>query len=69
MFYLFPAVNGLGLQVRIPIKGDLFERSNKLFHQPVSLGTSITARLNEVSDVLFGIALTIKLVELGGRYP
>jgi len=63
MFHLFPAVYRLGFQVRIPIEGDPFERSNKLLYQPVPISANIATRLNEVSDVLFGIALTIKSVE------
>ena len=63
---MFLTVNRLGLQVCISIKGDPFKRSNELLHQPVSLSANIAARLNEVSDVLLGIALTIKLVEFRG---
>ena len=66
MLYLFLAVNRLRLQVRIPVKGDSFERTNKLFHQSISLSTSIAACLNKVGDVLFGITLTVKLVERRG---
>jgi len=73
MLHLFPAVNRLGLQVRVPIEGNSFERLNKLLYQSVSLGASIAARLNKMGDVLFGIALTIKLVKLRGlvsmRHP
>ena len=66
MFHLFPAVNKLRLQACIPVEGDPFKGSNKLLYQPISLSASIAARLNEVSNVLFGFAHTIKLVEFRG---
>jgi len=37
----------------------------KLLYQLISLCASITVCLNEVSDMLFEVALTIELVELG----
>jgi len=66
MFHLFLVVNKLRLQVCIPIECDPFKRSNELLHQAISLSASIAARFNEVSDVLFGIALTIKFAEFRG---
>ena len=66
LFYLFRTVNGFKFQACIPIEGDPFKRSNKLLYQPFFLSASIAIPFNEVSDVLFGIPLTIKLVEFRG---
>jgi len=65
LLYLFPAINGLKLQVCAPIKYNAFYSLDKLLHQAVSLRASIIAHLNEACNMLFGIALTIELVEFG----
>jgi len=50
----------------IPIKGNTFQRLDKLFHYKVAVSPIIVACLNEVRDMLFWIAFPIELLELGG---
>jgi len=64
MLHLFPAVDGFRLQVGVPVKSNTLKGSDELFHQMISLSSSITARFNETCNVLLGVAFFIELIEL-----
>jgi len=63
MLYLFLAIDELRFQVGVPVKGNTFKRSNELIHQPVPFSSSITVHFNEMCNVLFGVVLSIELIE------
>ena len=46
ILYLFPAIDGLRLQVDVLIKSNAFKESDELHNQPVSFSFNITARFN-----------------------
>ena len=64
LLHLFSAINGLRLQVSIPVKGNAFQCLDELFHHEVAVSPSIVACLNEMCDMLLWITFPIKLMEL-----
>ena len=62
---LLPTINGFMFQVNVPVEGVSFESLDKLFYQQISSRTSSFTCFNEVSNVLFWVAFSIKLLELG----
>ena len=64
ILHLFLAIDGFELQVGVLVESNTFKGSDKLSHQPVSLSSSITARFNEMCNMLFGDAFSIELIEL-----
>ena len=63
-FHLLPTINGLGLKISVPIKGIPLKGVEKLFHKVISFCANIVTSFDEVSNVLFGISLPVKLLKL-----
>jgi len=64
LLYFPPIVDGLGLQVGILVKSNTFQRLDELFYHQIVICASIVVCLNEMSNMLFWITLSIKLLEL-----
>ena len=60
---LFPTINGLSLEISVPIKCIAFERSHKLFDHEVAIGASIVAGFHKVSNMLARVSFSIELLE------
>ena len=69
MLHLFLAIDGFKLQVGVLVESNAFEGSGELLQQPVSFSSNITARFNEMFNMLFGVAFSIELIELRRRIP
>ncbi|TYK11599.1 uncharacterized protein E5676_scaffold263G00430 [Cucumis melo var. makuwa] len=63
---LLPTINGFGFKFGLPVEGVSFESSDELFE---ASRTSNFTCFDEVSNVLFWIALSIKLLELRWFVP
>ena len=64
ILHLFPAIDGFGLEVGLLVKSNAFEGLDELLHQPVSFSSSIIACFDEMCNVLFGVVLFVKLINL-----
>ncbi|KAA0047488.1 uncharacterized protein E5676_scaffold313G00110 [Cucumis melo var. makuwa] len=62
---LLPTINKFKLQVGVPVEGVSFESLDDLFYQKFPSCTSTFTCFNEMSNMLFWVALFIKLLELG----
>jgi len=67
IFHLPTTINGLRGKVDILVKCNSSKGLYKLFHQSICFSAYISISFNEVSDVLLGVTLTIKVVEIGSR--
>nr|XP_009759182.1 PREDICTED: uncharacterized protein LOC104211764 [Nicotiana sylvestris] len=59
-----PAINGLGLQVNIPVKCVPSQRTSKLFYPKFTMPSSIATSLDKVGNMLPWVPFAIKLMEL-----
>ncbi|KAA0041833.1 uncharacterized protein E5676_scaffold83G00230 [Cucumis melo var. makuwa] len=62
---LLPTINGFGFKIGVPVEGIFFKSLDKLFYQQIPSCTSSFTCFNEMSNVLFWVGLSIKLLELG----
>ena len=63
LLHLPPTVDGLKLQVGIPVKGDTFQHLDDLLHHQIIVHASTVVCLDKMCNMLFWIALSIELQE------
>ncbi|TYK28171.1 hypothetical protein E5676_scaffold289G00860 [Cucumis melo var. makuwa] len=68
-FQLFPTVNYFRLQIGIPLESIFFQASNKFPDQLVSSTSCIFTCFNKMSNVLFWIVPSTKLLKLWRLVP
>ena len=62
---VLPTINGFRLKVGVSVESVSFESSNELFYQQISSRTNSFTCFIEMSNMLFWVAIYIKLLELG----
>jgi len=61
---LLPTVDGFGLHVNIPVTSNTFQHPDEPFYHQIVHRSSIVTCFNEMYNMLFWVALSIKLLEL-----
>ena len=63
MLELLLTINGLKLDISVPIKCISFKRTYKLFDHEVAIGANIVAGFHEVGNMLAHVSFIVKLLE------